>query len=230
MTGHQINSLVGDLVAMAQAMERLPQVETELHRLEHELEQAHATISHRELRIIDLKQQIEDLQSKLSQAEVARDDAELRFLEADEKSSKVVRFLAQIQGMAVQAECELNPPKPMPQPEVTAEAVYHVGDRRLSDNGSVVSVQTDPTNGASVSEEPSQSDPTGVVPDTVAVEHSGTSPLIVDAPSAVETNPGPYHGRRYIDVPGWISRADWLAGGGTNEDYDWREGQQSAAQ
>ena len=30
MTGHQINSLVGDLVAMAQAMERLPQVEADL--------------------------------------------------------------------------------------------------------------------------------------------------------------------------------------------------------
>jgi hypothetical protein len=33
---------------------------------------------------------------------------------------------------------------------------------------------------------------------------------------------GPYFGRNYMSVPGFISRLDWLAGGGTNEGYDWR--------
>ena len=33
---------------------------------------------------------------------------------------------------------------------------------------------------------------------------------------------GPYVGRNYMSVPGFISRQDWLAGGGTNEGYDWR--------
>jgi len=33
---------------------------------------------------------------------------------------------------------------------------------------------------------------------------------------------GPYVGHKYMAVAGYIPRYDWLAGGGTNEDYDWR--------
>lgn len=39
-----------------------------------------------------------------------------------------------------------------------------------------------------------------------------------------EAKPQPYAGLHYMNVPGFISKADWLEGGGTEEDYYWREG------
>ena len=72
--------------------------------------------------------------------------------------------------------------------------------------------------GVSVSSDPSLAttqtdDLSGSAPSTVTntVDATGdTSPI------------GPYHGKRYIDVPGFINLRDWLEGGGTLEDYDWR--------
>lgn len=51
-----------------------------------------------------------------------------------------------------------------------------------------------------------------------------------EVPSATTTAPSsenangnqPYFGKRYVDVPGWVSPEDWHAGGGTEADYHWR--------
>lgn len=37
-----------------------------------------------------------------------------------------------------------------------------------------------------------------------------------------EAKPQPYAGRRYYDHPTYVSFSDWLDGGGTDEDYNWR--------
>ena len=70
-------------------------------------------------------------------------------------------------------------------------------------------------------------------PTPVAIEREGSTGSVnvtVTSTDTVSIQPeptlyGPYSGKRYIDVPGWVSREDWLAGGGTEYDYDWRYGQ-----
>ena len=37
-----------------------------------------------------------------------------------------------------------------------------------------------------------------------------------------EPSPGPYFGKRYYDHPVWMTLGDWLVGGGTEYDYNWR--------
>ena len=37
-----------------------------------------------------------------------------------------------------------------------------------------------------------------------------------------EPSARPYAGRLYVNYPTWVSLEEWLAGGGTSADYDWR--------
>lgn len=116
MTGHQINSLVGDLVAMAQAMERLPQVEAELATAKQHID---AFMLEKIQHSADLSQSRDyaaSLEAKVHDLEVARDDAELRFLEADEKLSKFNRAFEDVVKFTKGAYDDVEPlvlPKPI---------------------------------------------------------------------------------------------------------------------
>lgn len=208
-----VGNFVQDLVHMAQATERLPQVEEQLDvAIALNAKQAE-TIQARELSILDLKAEIETLNTKVRDAEVARDDAELRFLELDEKASKAIRFLAQIQGMAVQAELALEPPKPEPTPEpepVTSggEGVMgqpvHVGIDMGAPEAPQGQSESHPT--AYTTESPSIS-ATSIAENTAPVEQAGVD----------QTKP--YTDKFYYDHPTYLSLTNWLAGGGSEENY-----------
>ena len=58
MSPHAANSLVHDLVQMAQAMEQLPQVQAQLDRTQGDLDHAYATIQRLELKLLDRATQI----------------------------------------------------------------------------------------------------------------------------------------------------------------------------
>src|SRR5258708_39558095 len=109
-----VGNFVQDLVEMAKATETLPIVQHENETLKADLSRAQDTIAARETAIISYKQQIDDLQAKVRQAEVARDDAEYRFLELDEKSHTVLGDIESILTLANAAKLILNPPKPEP--------------------------------------------------------------------------------------------------------------------
>ncbi len=82
---------------------------------------------------------------------------------------------------------------------------------------------TSPTDGVSVPSDPhsstASSSPTPTSPSAPPVEPS--------TGAASDSNHGPYSGKLYINVPGYVSRADWIAGGGSEGDYDYRGGVRS---
>lgn len=123
MSPHAVNNFVSDLVLMAQAMEELPKVKAELDRANDQVEAYAKQVQALEMRLIDRNAEIDTLHSNIRSLEVARDDAELRFLEADDKSQQVVRLLGQIAGHAAHAEAIIVPPKPEPP---VAEVVHSV--------------------------------------------------------------------------------------------------------
>lgn len=119
-----MDNFVHSLVEMAKAMEELPQVQAELERTSKTVEHQGSMIASREESILRLKADIEALQAKVRDAEASRDDAELRFLDLDEKAGKVLRFLATVTDGAKDAGELLSPPKPepvVPQPEPSPE-------------------------------------------------------------------------------------------------------------
>ncbi len=113
MSPHVAN-FVHDLVAMAKAMEENPILQDQIEVLKTQLSAAQDHNAGLEVNIISYKQQIDDLQAKVRQAEVARDDAEYRFLELDEKSHTVLGDIESILTLANAAKLILNPPKPEP--------------------------------------------------------------------------------------------------------------------
>lgn len=227
MTGHQINSLVGDLVAMAQAMERLPQVEAELHAKGNEVvdwQRRYDIIAQ------DLEQSrayAASLEAKVHSAEVARDDAELRFLESDDKLAK----LAKVFQVALEAVDTVDrtltdltaKPQPEPQHEPMPVAIEPSGYEHDPVPSLEGTPMPQPLQGQSEPDPISHSSPVDDAP--------SQSPVVTSDHTAIGSSPpsGPYSGRRYIDYPGYVMREDWLAGGGTEENYDWREGDPTPA-
>ena len=94
MTTNAVTGFVSDLMAMAKAMEELPAVREELARANDTLAERGQTIHHREAEIHSLREQITAMSTRIASAEVARDDAELRFLDLEERASAVAVALA----------------------------------------------------------------------------------------------------------------------------------------
>ncbi len=93
-------SFVHDLVAMATAADKVPQLEERIAELEATHGVDLSTISLLETRIIDHTNAHGETKARLQNAEVARDDAELRFLEADDAKLAAVRAMRVVIGEA----------------------------------------------------------------------------------------------------------------------------------
>lgn len=244
-----INSFVGDLVAMAQAVEELPKVQAELDRAKKTIEEYAQSVQDRELAIFHYKLEIDGLNTKVRSLEVERDDASFRVLEAEDVAASTLTQARDMQASLVTLITRLDPPKPQPEPEKEPE---HIAVHRWSDEPQGSS-EPDPTQGSvsmtttqqfstasSVNNQDtaptSTSEPRPMPPqdqsasDTTAkaettsseTASSPSAPSLVADTSDSKEAQGPYVGRLYYDVAGYISRADWLAGGGTDENYDYR--------
>jgi hypothetical protein len=147
MSPHAANSLVHDLVQMAQAMERLPEVQAELHTAKDEITHLLDRIQHLELKLLDRHNENEELQRKLRDEEAKRSDAETMFLECDDAKSTLERTL---QNLRKDIEGVLLAVTPPTAPVVARDTYQGVkGDRpwfapKVEDQG-VVSVPLDPT-------------------------------------------------------------------------------------
>lgn len=111
MSPHAANSLIGDLVEMAKAAESMPILQSQLKACEEKIAEMGAHIQRLELRAHDYKAEIEGLHSQIRTLEVSRDDAELRFLEADDRTEKALAFVRSVFGNAGQLLQALEPPK-----------------------------------------------------------------------------------------------------------------------
>lgn len=229
MSPHAANSLVHDLVQMAQAMEQLPQVREELAHAVNQLDGAHEHIQRLELKLIDRKVEADELHAQIKQLEVARDDAELRFLEADDRTEKALAFVRTTFGNAG-ALIQALDPKPSSEPE--PKPVWH-GDLPKDVAGAAVRVEPDPQahtppadpNAEIIKAAEGQSEPGPTASETTTPSETASLDTVqasdVPMPSA-----GPYSGKRYYDHSFYVSLVGWLAGGGTQEDYEWRPASQ----
>lgn len=241
-----INSFVGDLVEMARAMEELPkvqaQLDAELARAQHYADR----IQSLELRIMDLKGESDFKSSQIHELEVARDDAELRFLELDEKASKVLGVLNSIVVDAKSAEGVLNPPIPYPGSQPVAEKLVEAQavteevqaqpvdpkpePHPFEDHGGGMSQPIantgDASNVDSWASGPGQSeaDPTVSTHDTSTLPIASTNNVTNESDAYLNKPSGRYSGKCYYDWATYVPLHQWLAEGGTEEDYNWRPG------
>jgi hypothetical protein len=98
MSPHAVNTFVSDLVHMAQAMERLPQVEKELIEALDQVAIKEQYIQRLQGERIDHANSIEELRRQVKSVEGQRDDAELRFLLADDRAQHAIKALRDVAG------------------------------------------------------------------------------------------------------------------------------------
>jgi hypothetical protein len=219
----QGSSFIAEIAEAYNALELLPQAHERIATLERDNNEYFNTIQRLELKLIDRQVEIDNLNAKIRELEVARDDAEFRFLEAEDKQGATLRTLKELQGRIAGLVEVIDPPKVEP---VVVEAPVTSHDMPVSEMGLSV---TDPTLGEAATQtglqEPSvssgQSEPDPTAPTTTYPEPSSVaSTAPTDPVSSIDR--GPYFGKRYIHVAGYMSLSHWLAGGGTEEDYNWR--------
>ena len=170
MSPQAVNSFVSDLVEMAKAMDQVPALEAEIARLKSV-----------EADLIQAKDYAASLEQKLHNAEVAKDQAETMFLEADDKLHHTLDRLNQMGNIISTVKASLEPPQPEP-----------------------VKVEIEGTQ------------PTG---------QDGNHSEQIDDPSLpLDQSEGPYSNHRYYDHPSYLTLTEWLAGGGTEDSYNWRPG------
>lgn len=229
-----VGNFVHDLVEMAKAMETLPQVEAERDRLNASLNETLVVVQNRELSIIELKAQIETLQARVRETEASRDDAELRFLEADEQHAKLERsFQTALEAMdATDRLIQSFKPKPMPEPaaQPPSQGQPIVGNGN-GDPQPQAPEQTLAATDTASSQGQGEVDPTAnSLPNTSSMGNQEGSSQIVeiataqpqDAVFTMVKSSGPYGGLRYYDHPTYVPFNQWLEGGGSEEDYNWR--------
>lgn len=208
-----VSSFVGDLVEMAKAFEELPNVQAALAESEFHRESLSVAVQKREESILSLKAEIEKLNEKVRTTEVERDDAEMRFLELEEKAGKVDAIMHSILSDADRVVTMLFPPKPEPLPALTEGQSANNPTANTTDD-QPVSAHSDAENTDTVRAE---SEP---LPTSAQAAQTGTTP----EPEAFASKSWSerYKDLNYMSIPGYISRAEWLEGGGTDESYDHR--------
>lgn len=116
-----VSSFVHDLVAMAQATERLPQLEGQVADLQEQVDYYARTVQDRELSIVEYKRTIDELQAKVRALEVERDDASFRVLEAEDQTASTISKARNAAAALAEIISALDPPKPEPKPEPIIE-------------------------------------------------------------------------------------------------------------
>jgi hypothetical protein len=248
MSPHTVANFTSELVMMAKAVEELPLIREELAEWQRMAEVRSQHIQALELKAHERNQEIETLHAKVRELEVARDDAEFRFLEAEERTASALAFVrstfgsagALIQALDPKAEAKVieetktetlhdNLGFPTDSPALHSEPVAEEVQPGI-ETGPVLeheyaASQQDETLFASVASEVGKSadDPTANMTASPSINASPTLLQSEDGeavqPSDTAHSDKPYSGLCYFDVPGYLSLADWLAGGGTEALY-----------
>lgn len=215
MSPSNINSFVGDLVQMATAFENLPKIEAELEQTKSLLNDALQSVQDRELSIVRYKQDIDDLNAKVRSLEVERDDASFRVLEAEDREHVVLDMARSIASAVGNVISTLDPPKPQPEPTPVTEPVYTSTGFEPQAQPVATPVEAPTLQGQS------ESSPT-VQEAQSAIAQTTTTGVETAASADPAPTHGPYFGKRYYDHPVYVTLSEWLNGGGTEADYNWR--------
>ena len=115
MSPHAANSLVHDLVEMAKAMERLPELQAELNSANDQVEAYARQVQRLELTLIDRSNEIDNANAARRKAEAERDSAESMFLETDDK---LLAFRRLVSAFSTDAATLLRAQEPAVEPQV----------------------------------------------------------------------------------------------------------------
>ena len=199
-----LGNVIRSITEASQALEREP---GHLNRIK-ELEQQHiddgARVARLEAKIIDMSALHDNLLAKLRSVEAERDDYGFRHMAAEDKANAVVRVLKDLQNVVGTAIHSAEPPQPNP---------VAPPDQSAADPTSAPASGTGSGTGSEVSGTESEDKP-------VWWRDREASGRFLPETSVEEPKPqGPYSGKKYWQVPGYVSREDWLSGGGRIEDY-----------
>ncbi len=173
-------NFVSDLVAMAKAFEELPKVQAERDDLIRESGEKSEVIQTLQLRIIDLKNSVDEKLASIKRVEAERDDAEYRFLESEDRTARALDFIRSTFGSAGSLIQALEPPAPAPVPVPPAEAeVIHQpvavdtgpGNNHNLDIGYVADAPTAPAG-------QSEPGPTAHIDLSPTATQDGTAPVV----------------------------------------------------
>lgn len=123
-------NFVSDLVAMAKAFEELPIVQADLNLYKARHSDALEQIQRLELRLIDLKNEVDAAHAATKQVEVERDHAERMFLETDDRLNAFRRLLA---GFQTEAGALIAAAEPEQKPEPAVKVGASEGDLTPTD-------------------------------------------------------------------------------------------------
>jgi hypothetical protein len=131
MTGDHITGFASELVQMAQAMARVPQLERDLNDANTQVEAYAKQVQRLEMKLMDRASEIETLKAAKTAAEVERDTAEHMFLEADDAKGTLVRVLDSL-GKDILGALQAAMPiaKPTAEPVIQPPAEVHVLEPR----------------------------------------------------------------------------------------------------
>jgi hypothetical protein len=217
MSPHSVNNFVTDLVQMAQAVEELPKVQAALDDARHVLSEMDKQVEGLRADLQQAKDYAATLEQKVRDTEVAKDQAETMFLEADERTSRALDFIKATFGNAGTLIQALEPPKPESKVEAKPEPMPMALPSGGWHNDEIIT----PAQGQS---EPG---PTSA-PSVSHTEHVSETPSVSsNEPSWATPSPQPdtppttkpYEGKHYKDMPQYINYYDWIAGGGTDYNY-----------
>lgn len=131
---HNTGNFVHELVIMAKAMEELPLVQASLTESRRQVSEQSVTIQQLELRLIDLKNELDAAHAATRTMEAQRDDAEMRFLEADDKVSSFTRLIKD-QAKAFGLLLEAVEPTAKPEPVSTGPDLTKIEEHKFDDGG-----------------------------------------------------------------------------------------------
>lgn len=124
-----IHGILASINEAKQALDRQPELEGRIRELEHTLAERERHNQSLELTIAELRSEASELNSKLRAAEVARDEAAFRELEAEDKADKALSVVRKVLGEAqqyVEAVEPVSAPEPVnqsaPEPDPFVES------------------------------------------------------------------------------------------------------------
>lgn len=138
MSPNNPGNFVNDLVEMASAFKRLPEVEAELADVRQQAAKAQDTIQRLEMKLMERSNEISMHLARIRSLEVERDDAQFHALEADDRTQRALDFIKATFGNAGALIQALEPPA-APKPEqadtsVPVQAVQSAAEPRAIDN------------------------------------------------------------------------------------------------
>lgn len=217
---HDVYSVLDAISEAKAALDAKPEFERRIRDLEMQLAESQRHAQGLEENIIGYKSSISTLESEVNLLITARDDAQLRVLELEDRIHSVSRFLSTMQSEAVELDKTINPVV-TPTPEPIVEQPVELPITGQSD-ANPTATTTDFANATVNQVALNTSISTPVPPLTY---DSGYNPDIGTGPSVaseVETKPQPYTNRLYYFCKDYMPMTKWAAGGGTEYSYYWR--------